>query len=90
MDIYFVEDVVLQTRPRRSQGGSRPNRATKPPRLGFVLKSSHYASSSSSEDDDDEENEDGSSSAEKVSQGSVKVAWHPGGKEEIIKESEVV
>lgn len=52
-------------------------------KYGLVLESSEYVSS----DEDDDEEED--SYWDKVKRGSLRVAWHPDGKEEVIPEKSV-
>jgi ubiquitin-conjugating enzyme E2 O len=48
---------------------------------GLVLETAEYTSSD--EEEDNFENED------KVKKGSLRVAWHPEGSEEVVKEDEV-
>ena len=50
-------------------------------KCGLVLESSEYVSS----DEEDEEN----SLFERVKKGTIRVAWHPDGEEEIIPEKKV-
>jgi ubiquitin-conjugating enzyme E2 O len=55
----------------------------KGPKYGLVLESSEYVSSSDEEDHDSDEE------FERIRKGTVRVAWHPDGKEQVISENKV-
>ena len=73
----FEEDVVtIIGRDGKTEGGKI--------KCGLVLESSEYISSD--EDDDDDKN----SVYQKVRRNTVRVAWHPDGKSQVVEESKVI